>query len=191
MSRLRHPIEVESHSIVRSLVDLSGMDPLQRAVTERVIHATGDTAYATDLLATSDALQAGLDALGAGVPVVVDARMVAAGVTSRAVLCVLDYAGDGRGPTRSAEGARAALARVGRGAVWVVGCAPTVLFELIDGRADPAFVVGLPVGFVGAVESKDALRSAGISCITNVSTKGGSAAAAAALNALLYFEEER
>ncbi len=190
MTRTVHPIEVESFSILRSLVDLSHLDPLQRAVTERVIHATGDAGYASDLVLDESGLRQGRDALLAGAPVVVDARMVAAGITSRAVLCALDEPGDGRGPTRSAEGARTLSKKIGGGAVWVVGSAPTVLSEVLTAADAPAFVVGLPVGFVGAVESKAALVASGIPCIANRSTKGGSAAAAAALNALLYFEEE-
>jgi precorrin-8X/cobalt-precorrin-8 methylmutase len=75
---------------------------------------------------------------------------------------------------------------VGPGAVWVVGNAPTALFELLAGEYTPALVVGLPVGFVGAVESKRALRVAGVPAVSNISAKGGSAVAAAAVNALLY-----
>ncbi|MEV4390240.1 precorrin-8X methylmutase, partial [Micromonospora sp. NPDC049580] len=83
-----------------------------------------------------------------------------------------------------------ALDRVGPGAVWVVGCAPTALVELLTLNAAPALVVGLPVGFVGAAESKAALRASGLPGVSNVGEKGGSAVAAAALNALLYTEEK-
>jgi precorrin-8X/cobalt-precorrin-8 methylmutase len=68
----------------------------------------------------------------------------------------------------------------------VIGNAPTALEELLTLEADPALVIGLPVGFVGAVESKSALRGAGLPAVSNVSEKGGSAVAAAAINALLY-----
>jgi precorrin-8X/cobalt-precorrin-8 methylmutase len=70
--------------------------------------------------------------------------------------------------------------------VWVIGCAPTALEELIRLDARPALVIGLPVGFVGAVESKEALRASGLPAVSNRSEKGGSAVAAAAVNALLY-----
>jgi precorrin-8X/cobalt-precorrin-8 methylmutase len=70
--------------------------------------------------------------------------------------------------------------------VWVVGCAPTALFELIGLGVSPALVIGMPVGFVGAAESKAALRASGLPAVSNISEKGGSAVAAAALNALLY-----
>jgi precorrin-8X/cobalt-precorrin-8 methylmutase len=70
----------------------------------------------------------------------------------------------------------------------VVGCAPTALAALLEAHADPVLVIGLPVGFVGAVEAKRALAVSGLPAVTNRSVKGGSAVAAAALNALLYLE---
>jgi precorrin-8X/cobalt-precorrin-8 methylmutase len=79
---------------------------------------------------------------------------------------------------------------VGSGAVWVVGNAPTALLELLDLNVEPALVVGLPVGFVGAAESKEKLIESGLPAVTNRGPKGGSAVAAAALNALLYLEKE-
>jgi precorrin-8X/cobalt-precorrin-8 methylmutase len=94
-----------------------------------------------------------------------------------------------RGITRSAAGIRVACEEAGPGAVWVIGTAPTALAELIGLDAAPALVIGLPVGFVGAVEAKQALRSSGLPALTNRSEKGGAAVAAAALNALLYAEE--
>ena len=87
--------------------------------------------------------------------------------------------------TRSAAAVRLAFGQVGPGAVWVVGCAPTALHEILARDVEPAFVIGMPVGFVGAAEAKDALRASGLRALTNVSEKGGSAVAAAALNALL------
>ncbi|MGH2668367.1 MAG: precorrin-8X methylmutase, partial [bacterium] len=94
------------------------------------------------------------------------------------------------GLTRAAAGVRAAARRVGEGAIWVVGCAPTALLELLYCEVRPALVVGLPVGFVGAVEAKAALAESGLPAVTNRSPKGGSAVAAAALNALLYWDGE-
>jgi precorrin-8X/cobalt-precorrin-8 methylmutase len=190
--RAVHPIEAESYRILRGLVDLSGLGPLSRAVAERVVHASADPAWAGDLLLDERALAGGLAALRAGAPVVVDARMVAAAVTSRPTVCALDLVEGGPtrvGETRSAAGVRAAFARVGPGAVWVVGCAPTALDALLRLPAAPALVVGLPVGFVGAVEAKRALAASGLPAVTNRGPKGGSAVAAAALNALLYHQE--
>ena len=265
-----HPIETESYRVLRSVVDLSHLGPLSRAVAERVIHASADPEYAHDLLLDEVALQAGLEALRAGAPIVVDARMVGAAITTRETLCALDLerrssmrqrmqhravraaldlarrprrprnpldtgyltgtlpaaqvgpgpgpaaaqvgpgpgpaaaqVGPGPGPaavldvagrkaapgaaTRSAAGVRVAATRVGPGAVWVIGCAPTALEELLVAQARPALVIGLPVGFVGAVEAKRALAASGLPAVTNRGVKGGSAVAAAAVNALLYW----
>ncbi|MEV0724773.1 precorrin-8X methylmutase [Micromonospora purpureochromogenes] len=196
MSRVVHPIERESYRILRDRVDLRHLPPLSRAVTERVVHASADLGYVTELVCDEAALEGGLAALRAGAPIVADVWMVAAGITGagRDIVCPVaeptaaELARD-TGLTRSAAAVRIALDRVGPGAVWVVGCAPTALAELITLDAAPALVVGLPVGFVGAAESKAALRASGLPAVSNVGEKGGSAVAAAALNALLYQEE--
>jgi cobalt-precorrin 5A hydrolase/precorrin-3B C17-methyltransferase len=186
-----HPIETESYRILREALDLSALPPLSRAVAERIVHATADVDIAATLVLEEAALTAGCAALSAGRPVVVDSRMVAAGITSRPVLCALDL--DAPGPeegdgTRSARAMRRAGGIVGPGAVWVVGCAPTALVEVVASAPEPALVIGLPVGFVGAAESKEALAGSALRALTNRGPKGGSAAAAAALNALLYAE---
>jgi precorrin-8X/cobalt-precorrin-8 methylmutase len=191
MTRLVHAIEQESYAILRGRIALDHLPPFTRAVVERVVHASADLDYVDDLVCDEAALAAGAEALRSGAPVVADVEMVAAGVTARDVVCRV---GDTRtrslaaesGLTRSAAGMRVALDDVRHGAVWVVGCAPTALFELLATDARPALVVGLPVGFVGAAEAKAALRRSGLPAVSNVSEKGGSAVAAAALNALLY-----
>jgi precorrin-8X/cobalt-precorrin-8 methylmutase len=189
-ARTVHPIEAQSYEILRARVDTSALPPLTRAVTERVIHASADLDYLTDLVCDEDALVQARRHIEAGAPLIADAEMVAAGVTTRGVDC---YVQDPRavaepktGLTRSAAGIRLAFAELGPGAVWVIGNAPTALFELLRLDARPALVIGLPVGFVGAAESKAALRASGLPAISNISEKGGSAVAAAALNALLY-----
>ncbi|NUP46202.1 MAG: precorrin-8X methylmutase [Catenulispora sp.] len=192
-ARAVHPIEAESYRILRARLDTTVLPPYTRAVTERVIHASADFDYATDLVAEEAALAQGAAALAAGAAVVADVEMVAAGITRRDTLCAIK---DPRAPglaaelgiTRSAAALRIAAEQAGPGAVYVVGCAPTALFELIAiaAEARPALVIGLPVGFVGAAESKAALRESGLPAVSNVSGKGGSAVAAAALNALIY-----
>ncbi|SFF16940.1 precorrin-8X methylmutase [Actinacidiphila alni] len=186
MSRTVHPIEQESFRILRSRLDTSGMTPLRRAVVERVIHSSADLGYATDLVCDEDELRAAHAALHAGAPVVADVEMVASGITARSSVCRLADASPGPGLTRSAHAVRLAYAQVGPGAVWVIGCAPTALEELLALDAAPALVIGMPVGFVGAAESKAHLRASGLPAVSNISEKGGSAVAAAALNALLY-----
>jgi precorrin-8X/cobalt-precorrin-8 methylmutase len=196
--RTVHAIETESYRILNARADLSALAPLTRAVVERVVHASADLDFVDDLRCDEVALAQGLAALRAGRPVVADVEMVAAGITRRdrfgPLVCrISDPAAAGiaaeAGITRSAAAARLAFEQAGPDAVWVIGCAPTALFELLQLDARPALVIGLPVGFVGAAESKDALRRSGLPALTNVGEKGGSAVAAAALNALLYKED--
>jgi len=193
--RTVHPIEVESYRLLRTQADTSGLAPLTRTVVERLIHTTADLGYLTDVVTSEAELSAGRAALLDGAPIVTDVAMVAAGITRRdlvgPVVCRVADPDAARlaaraGLTRSAAGVRLGFAEVGPGAVWVVGNAPTALFELLALDAAPALVVGLPVGFVGAAESKAALRSSGLPQLSNVSAKGGSPVAAAAVNALLY-----
>lgn len=192
MTRATHPIEVESYRILRSRVDTTDLPPGTRAVTERVIHASADLEYATDLLCDEDALRSGARALATGAPLVVDVRMLAAGITSRECVIALDLAPELPGLTRSAAGIWAAAAEHPAGAVWVVGNAPTALRELIRlagaGVLRPALVIGLPVGFVDAAAAKAALRDSGLPALSNRSAKGGAAVAAAAVNALLRWQ---
>jgi precorrin-8X/cobalt-precorrin-8 methylmutase len=196
MSHAVHPIEAESYRILRARVDLSHLPALARAVTERVVHASADVEYADTLLAEEDFLRAGRDALLAGAPLVCDTRMVAGGITRReATVPLLDprtaQLAASEGITRTAAAMRLAAAETAPGAVWVVGNAPTALFELLERPPrDPALIVGLPVGFVGAAEAKAALAASGLPYVANRGEKGGSAVAAAAVNALLYFDED-
>ncbi|GII21506.1 precorrin-8X methylmutase [Planosporangium mesophilum] len=195
VARVVHPIEAESYRILRSLVDTSTLPSRTRDVTERIIHTTADPGWRDDLVTDEAALEAGAAALAAGVPLVVDVAMVAAGITRYPSICLVssptarDLAARS-GLTRSAAAVRLAAEQAPDGAVWAVGNAPTALYELIrlaeSGSVRPALVVGLPVGYVGAAESKAALRAAGLPQLSNVSARGGSAVAAAAVNALLY-----
>lgn len=186
MRAVVHPIEQQSFQILRSRVDLSHLAPLTRAVVERVVHSSADLGYVDDLVLDEEALQRGLEALAAGAPVVADVQMVAAGITTRDSVCFIREAQGTDDLTRSAAAIRMAYDQVGPGAVYVIGCAPTALFEIVGGAYSPALVIGLPVGFVGAAESKLALRASGLPAVSNITEKGGSAVASAALNALLY-----
>ena len=186
-----HPIETESYRILEARVDLSQFDPGPRAIVERVIHASADPEYATSTVVDSAAVDAGVHALRAGAPVLCDVEMVRSGIRGVATECCLadTASADPDGPTRAALGMRAAAAAHPTGAVVVVGCAPTALDEALalaaGGVFEPALVIGTPVGFVGAAESKARLRACGLPAISNVGEKGGSAVAAAAVNALV------
>lgn len=187
--RAVHPIEARSYDILRARVDTSHLPPLTCAVVERVIHASADVGYLDDLVVSAEAdLVAAAAALRSGARVVTDVEMVAAGITAVSTICRIRDVEAYDGLTRSAAAIRAAYAEVGPGAVWVVGNAPTALEELLRLGVQPALVVGLPVGFVGAAESKQTLRDSGLPAVSNCSEKGGSAVAAAAVNALLYTE---
>jgi precorrin-8X/cobalt-precorrin-8 methylmutase len=193
--RRAHPIETESYRILRGMVDLSHLGPLSRAVAERVIHASADLEYAQSLILDEETLEGGVEALRRDVPIVTDVGMVAAGITGRETRC---FVSDPRTRgltenldiTRSAAGFRLAAEEVDKRSIWVIGNAPTALFELLELDVAPALVIGLPVGFVGAAESKDALAESGLPAVANRGPKGGSAVAAAALNALIYYGEE-
>jgi precorrin-8X/cobalt-precorrin-8 methylmutase len=185
-----HPIEVESYRILRSRIDLSGLPPLTRAVTERIVHATADFDYVTDLVCDEVALAAGIAALRRNAAVIADVAMVASGITRYPVICKIGDSLAARlarsaNLTLSAAAVRLAFGEAGPGAIWLVGCAPTALAEIMSRQVEPALVIGVPVGFVGAAAAKDELRASGLPSLTNVSEKGGSAVAIAAFNALL------
>jgi len=184
-----HPIEAESYRILDTRVDLAHLGPMSRAVVERVIHASADLEYAASMVVDDAAVDAGVQAVRAGAPVLCDVEMLRRGVRGIDAVCHLPEACGDPEATRSALGMRAAATRHPDGAVVVVGCAPTALDEVVDlaarGAFAPALVVGLPVGFVGAAESKARLRASGLPAISNVGEKGGSAVSAAAVNALV------
>jgi precorrin-8X/cobalt-precorrin-8 methylmutase len=184
------PVEAESYRILRSRLDLTGLPPLSRAVTERVIYATADFDYRTDLVCDERALASGLAALRRAAPVVADELTVASGITGYPVIC---KAGDSLAArlartaniSVSAAAVRLAFSAAGPGAVWLVGSAPAALIEIMDRYVEPALVIGVPVGFVGAADTKDALRRSGLPSLSNLSEKGGPAVAVAAFEALL------
>jgi precorrin-8X/cobalt-precorrin-8 methylmutase len=186
-----HPIEIESYRILAERVDLRHLDRGVRAVVERIIHASADLEFADTVVTDAAAVASGVAAIQAGAPVITDVEMVRHGITGVAAQCFLaeGVADAAAGLTRSAAGMQVAAARHPHGAILVVGCAPTALVEAVRlieaGTFRPALVIGLPVGFVGAAESKALVRDCGIPAITNIGEKGGSAVAAAAVNALV------
>jgi precorrin-8X/cobalt-precorrin-8 methylmutase len=189
------PVEAESYRILRSRLDLSALPPLSRAVTERVIYATADFDYVTDLVCDEAALAAGLAALGRGAPAVADAATVAAGITEYPVICKADDSLSARlarmaNITVSAAAVRLAFSAAGPGGVWLVGCAPAALTEIMAREVEPALVIGVPVGFIGTAEAKDALRRSGLPALSNVSEKGGPPVAVAAFEALLRMAQD-
>ncbi|MDQ6840754.1 MAG: precorrin-8X methylmutase [Actinomycetota bacterium] len=187
-----HPIETESYRILHERVDLSAWPDGPAAVVARIIHATADVSFAETCVIGATAIRRMERALSADAPMVVDAQMVAAGITRYPTACLLSEVPTApEGSTRSAAAMARAAHRWPNGAVFVIGNAPTALVELLHlcdgGLVDPAAVVALPVGFVGAAESKAALAAHGLAgrSITNRGERGGSPAAAAVVNAVL------
>lgn len=181
--------------MIRREIDLAGFPRDLRPVALRLVHATGEPAIIDDLAASSRAAAIGRKALAQGALILADAAMVAAGITARRALCRL---GDKRVPTlaKKLKTTRAAAAvELWRsdldGAVVAIGNAPTALFHLLEmiaaGAPRPALVLGFSVGFVGAAEAKAALEANpwGIPYIILRGRRGGSALAAAAVNALM------
>ena len=188
-----------SFAIIRTEARLARFTPLEERVAVRVIHACGMVDVADDLVFSPDAAQAGVAALAAGAPVLCDAGMVADGVTrarlprDNDVICTLRDPRVTELAKRMATTRTAAALELWRerlaGAVVAIGNAPTALFRLLEmidaGAPRPALVVGIPVGFIGAAESKSALASrSALAFIVVHGRRGGSAMAAAAINAL-------
>jgi precorrin-8X/cobalt-precorrin-8 methylmutase len=203
MRYLKDPaaIYAASFAAIRAEADLSGFEPAARPLAERVAHACGMTDVVADLRVSPRLPEAVQGALAAGRPVIADCEMVRAGIIARrlpasnAILCTLN---DPRTPELAKERATtrsAAAVALWRsdieGAIVVIGNAPTALFALLEmldeGGPKPAAVLGFPVGFVGAAESKAELHadSRGVPYATLLGNRGGSAMASAALNGLL------
>ncbi len=189
----------ESRRIVAAEADLSGLAPPLRALAVRLIHSCGMVDIVACLDASEGAVAAGRLALAAGRPLFCDARMVASGIdrarlpAANPIVCKVASAAARRRAARLATTRSwAAVDLWGRaleGAVVAIGNAPTALFRLLEiaqrGGPCPALTLGMPVGFVGAAEAKRALAESGLAFVTVHGRRGGSAMAAAAVNALL------
>ncbi len=193
-----------SFALIRAESDLARFTPEEERVAVRIIHSCGIVEAAADIAFSPDAAKIGIAALEAGAPILCDAKMVANGVTRsrlparNAVICTLDEPqvpglAEALGTTRTAAAMelwRDMLA----GSIVAIGNAPTALyrlFELMDeGMTPPALVIGMPVGFIGAAESKEALMLDGrVPYIVVRGRKGGSSMTAAAVNALASTKE--
>ena len=199
---LREPAAIyrESFARIRAQADLGRFPESLQVLAIRLVHAVGDVSILADLHWSGDAVAAGRQALRSGAPVLTDAAMVAHGITrarlgaGNAVICRL---GEDPVPamaqtletTRSAAAVDLWIPDLA-GSVVAIGNAPTALFRLLElieaGGPRPAVILGFPVGFVGAAESKQALidSGAGVPYVTLRGQRGGSALAAAAVNAL-------
>lgn len=193
---IRDPAEIyrRSFETIRAEADLSHIPDDLLAVVMRMIHASGSPDIVADLAFSPGAGTAGRQALEAGVPILADSRMVAMGISKsrlpagNAVFCTLNQA-KAINTTRTAAAVELWKPHL-KDAVVAIGNAPTALFRLLelllDGADRPALILGFPVGFVGAAESKEALigNSCDIPFLTLRGRRGGSALAASAVNAL-------
>jgi len=192
-----------SFALIRAEADLARFDAIEERLAVRIVHACGMPDVADDLEFAPGAAAAGVEALKAGAPIFCDAQMVAYGVTrarlpaGNEVVCTLsdpsvaDLA-KRLGTTRSAAAVDLWGKRLG-GAVVAIGNAPTTLYRLLElweaGAPRPACIIGMPVGFVGAAESKEALIATDLPALIVRGRRGGSAMAAAAVNALASARE--
>jgi precorrin-8X/cobalt-precorrin-8 methylmutase len=189
-----------SFATIRAEADLSAIPPDMEKLAVRMIHACGMVDIVSELAFSPGAGAAGRAALHAGAPILCDARMVAEGITrprlpkNNRVICTLHDDGvpdlaQALGNTRSAAALEHWREHM-EGSVVVIGNAPTALFYLLEmldaGAPKPALIIGMPVGFIGAAESKDALAadSRGVPYVVVRGRRGGSAMAVAAVNTL-------
>lgn len=202
----------ESFKIIDNLADLGDIPETSRPVVKRVIHATGDIDYADNLIIHPMAVERGVDAIIAGKSIVTDVNMVRAGISEKSIsrfggkiVCKIadeDIASKAKelDKTRAITAMQESVDEMSGGIV-VIGNAPTAVFTIIDlirrEVITPALVVAVPVGFVKAAESKEALKifldnkkDSQIPYITNIGRKGGSAVAVAIINALLGIAKE-
>jgi precorrin-8X/cobalt-precorrin-8 methylmutase len=191
----------ESFALIDELLGVTDTDEPEYQIRRRVIHATGDLSLGSLLKLSPAAISAGVEAIRVKANILCDVKMVAAGIEPTAarlgirVECAIaDEATAQRalagGITRSAAGMQRLVQRYGLdGALVVIGNAPTALFEVLrlaqEKGARPALVIGVPVGFIGAAESKDALSKSGLPYITLPGNRGGSSIAAAITNAMM------
>jgi precorrin-8X/cobalt-precorrin-8 methylmutase len=205
---VRDPAEIyrRSFAAIRAETDLAHVPADIAAIAVRLVHACGMPDIVDDLAWSPDAAAAGSAALAAGASILCDARMVTEGIIRRRlprandVVCMLNLDGAaelaaGEDTTRSAAGVALAGPHL-KGAIVAIGNAPTALFRLLEeldaGAPPPALILGFPVGFIGAAESKEALiaNPRGVPFLALRGRRGGSALAAAAVNALFIAENK-
>lgn len=193
-------IEHESFRIVSEFLKDTKFPQHQKDVVQRVIHATAEPGYAKDIIFHPKAVEAALSAIRLGKNIIVDSNMIKAGINknwlsnfNNKVVCLIsdkDVIRESKklNITRAMLAMRKSAAAM-YGSIVAIGNAPTALFKVCDmiekNEARPGLVIGVPVGFVGAIESKKRLAGMGIPYITNKTRYGGSSAAIAIINALL------
>ncbi|MBS4021048.1 MAG: precorrin-8X methylmutase [Dethiobacter sp.] len=203
MDYIRNPQQIEKRSmeIVEEHLGRYSFDRFEKAVAKRVVHTTGDPSFAGIIAFNTGAAESGARTLAGGGRLHCDVEMVRAGINRRlaevfglTISCRIHdteiaAVAKSNGSTRAAAAMSLAMAEQPENGIFVIGNAPTALFVLLEaaaaGKVRPALVIGTPVGFVGAAESKEWLTTFDFPWITIRGEKGGSTVAAAAVNALL------
>lgn len=193
-------IENKSFEIISELLKGIQINPLHLPILQRVIHTTADLEYANNLKISKDAVENGINALQNGCNIITDTKMAEAGINKKSLLSigcnVKCFIGDEdvakealkRGITRAAVSMEYA-SKDPKNKIYAIGNAPTALIKLYElaekGLVNPDLVIGVPVGFVNVVESKELFKKLGVPYIISQGRKGGSNVAAAIINALL------
>ena len=198
---IREPTEIykKSFDTISSEVDLTGYNDQEKKIVTRIIHSCGDVSIAEDIFISENAIECGISAMKSGEKIYVDSKMVAAGIIKRNIGDE-DVVGIAKklNTTRSA----AAVEHWKEGmsnSILVVGNAPTALFRVLEiineYNIKPSLVIGMPLGFVGAVEAKEELinfyQSTGLNIITIRGRRGGSAMASATINAISLLIDDK
>ena len=187
-------IEALSHKMINEFITDLHITQEDLPVVRRMIHATADAHFGKSVRIHPDALARGIEAIRRKKPIICDVHMVKSGITrteSEVICLIKDEAVIARAKANRTTRAWASMELLSEridGAVVAIGNAPTALWKILELAATrqirPAVVVGIPVGFVGAAESKQALLESDLCYITNIGPRGGSPLAAAAVNAL-------
>lgn len=200
-------IENKSMDIIEGLIGSESWDPLVKAIVHRIVHTSGDPEYAPIIKIHPEAINNGMEALKNGALIITDVNMLRVGINKPALnkvgseaICIVsnkEVADEAKktGETRSMTAMKMLKDKM-NGSIIAIGNAPTALFTVLElcknENIKPALIIGTPVGFVGAKESKDLLiAEAPVPYITVTGTKGGSPIAASVINALLYSIVER
>lgn len=197
------PMDIEKRSfeiIAKELGDIE-LNPLEEPIIKRVIHTTADFDYLKNLYFSLGAVERALNTLKAGCVIVTDTQMARSGINKGALqksgseaICFMSdeevaKEAKARGITRAAVSMERAV-KIQKPLIFAAGNAPTALLTLArlmeEGKVEPKLIIGVPVGFVNVVESKEAIINSGAPCIVARGRKGGSNVAAAIVNALLY-----
>ena len=204
---INNPMEIEEKSmeIIQNSFKNVDFTDQELTVAKRIIHTTGDVSYSEIIKFQNDFIKNSLEALKSGGKIYTDTNMTKAGINKKSLeklgLEVVCYVSDEdvfklakkNNTTRSQAAIEKAINEGIK--IFSVGNAPTALFKLLEevdkDKVDPDFIIGVPVGFVGAAESKEELRKYSIPQITTVGNKGGSNVAASIINSLMYMLVKR